>query len=66
MRNDIAVFKGGMSGASILQVPKLILGAYILLTFPRNMLDLIATMQSAVAFAHAHGIEVPAEATAVV
>ena len=66
MKNSIAGFKGGMSGASLLQGPKLMSGVYIVTTFPGNMLSLAETMQNAVAFAHAHGIEVPSEATSVI
>jgi hypothetical protein len=66
MRSGLDGFKGGMSGASVLQAPKLLSGAYIVKTFPENMLSLTDTMKNAVAFARAHGIEVPPEATSVI
>src|SRR5882757_5444747 len=59
MRSNIDGFNGGLAGASVLQAPKLRSGAYIVKTFPGNMQRLTETMKNAVAFARAHGIEVP-------
>jgi hypothetical protein len=66
MRSGIEGFKSGMSGASVLQAPKLASGAYVVKTFPGNLQNLTETMKNAVAFAKSHGIEVPPEATAVI
>jgi hypothetical protein len=66
MRTDIDAFKNGLSGASMLQTPKLQSGAYIVKSFPGNLQNLTETMKNAVAFAKSHGIEVPPEATSVI
>jgi hypothetical protein len=66
MRKDVDAFKGGLSGASLLETPKLQTGAYVLTSFPTNLQHLSETMKNAIAFAHANGIEVPAEATSVI
>jgi hypothetical protein len=66
MSKDVDAFRGGLSGASMLQAPKLQTGAYIVKSFPGNLQTLTETMKDAVAFAHSHGIEVPPEATAVI
>ena len=66
MSKDVDAFRGGLAGASVLQVPKLQTGAYVVKTFPGNLQNLTETMRNAVAFAHSHGIEVPPEATAVI
>jgi hypothetical protein len=66
MRKDIDSFKGALSGASLLETPKLQTGAYIVTSFPGNLQNLTGTMQNAAAFAKTNGIEVPAEATSVI
>jgi hypothetical protein len=66
MSKDVDAFRSGLSGASLLQTPKLQTGAYIVKSFPGNLQNLTETMKNAVAFAHSHGIEVPPEATAVI
>jgi hypothetical protein len=66
MSKDIDGFRSGLSGASLMQTPKLQSGAYVVKTFPGNLQNLTETMKNAVAFAHSHGIEVPPEATAVI
>lgn len=66
MSKDIDAFRSGLSGASLLQTPKLQSGAYVVKTFPGNLQNLTETMKNAVAFARSHGIEVPPEATAVI
>jgi len=66
MRGDIDTFKNGLSGASLLQTPKLQSGAFIVKSFPGNLQNLTDTTKNAVAFAKSHGIEVPAEATSVI
>jgi hypothetical protein len=66
MQKDVDAFKGGLSGASILDTPKLQTGAYVVTSFPGNLHNLSETMKNAVAFAKSNGIEVPPEATAVI
>jgi hypothetical protein len=66
MRKDIDSFKSGLSGASIMETPKLQTGAYVVTSFPGNLQNLTETMKNAVAFAKSNGIEIPAEATAVI
>jgi hypothetical protein len=66
MRGDIDSFKNGLSGASLMQTPKLQSGAFIVKSFPGNLQNLTDTMKNAVAFAKSHGIEVPADATSVI
>ena len=66
MRKDIDSFKSGLSGASIMETPKLQTGAYVVTSFPGNLQNLTETMKNAVAFAKSNGIEVPSEATAVI
>jgi hypothetical protein len=66
MSKDVDAFRSGLSGASLLQTPKLQTGAYIVKSVPGNLQNLTETMKNAVAFAHSHGIEVPPEATAVI
>jgi hypothetical protein len=66
MSKDVDAFRSGVSGASLLQAPKLQTGAYIVKSFPGNLQNLTETMKNAVAFAHSHGIEVPPEATSVI
>jgi hypothetical protein len=66
MHKDIDAFKSGLSGASIMETPKLQTGAYVVTSFPGNLQNLTETMKNAVAFAKTNGIEVPSEATAVI
>jgi hypothetical protein len=66
MQKDIDAFKNGLSGASLLETPKLQTGAYVVTSFPGNLQNLTETMKNAVAFAKTNGIEVPPEATAVI
>jgi hypothetical protein len=66
MHKDIDAFKNGLSGASLLETPKLQTGAYVVTSFPGNLQNLTETMKNAVAFAKTNGIEVPPEATAVI
>jgi len=65
MSKDVDAFRSGLSGASILQTPKLQAGAYVVKSFPGNLQNLTETMKNAAAFARSHGIEVPPEATSV-
>lgn len=66
MQQDVNNFRSGLSGASVLEAPKLQAGTYVITTFPRSLLNLTETMKNAVAFARSHGIEVPPEATAAI
>jgi hypothetical protein len=66
MRQDATAFGNGLSGASVLQVPKLQAGAYIVKSLPGNTVNLSETLKSAVAFANSHGIEVPPVANSVI
>ena len=66
MRQDATAFGNGLSGASVLQVPKLQAGAYIVKSLPGSTVNLTETLKTAVAFANSHGIEVPPVANSVI
>jgi hypothetical protein len=65
MKQDVAGFSKGLAGPGALQAgTKLQSGAFIVKTLPGSISTTASTLSSAVSFAHSHGIEVPADATA--
>jgi hypothetical protein len=63
MRKSVVDFTSGLKHASLLAVPKLQAGAYVVSAFPEGMKTLGGTLQSAVSFAKANDIPVPPDAT---
>jgi hypothetical protein len=63
MSKDAKQFSSGLSGASVLQLPKLQAGAYIVKNLPTSVSNLSSVLKNAVDFAKGNGVAVPADAT---
>lgn len=65
MRKDTQTFASSLSGASLLQLPKLQAGAYIVKNLPIGISNLASVLKSAIDFAKTNGVDVPKDATSV-
>lgn len=63
MTNDAQGFSSGLSGASLMMLPKLQSGVYIVKSLPGNVSNLSNSLKSAIDFAKSNGVEIPADAT---
>lgn len=66
MGKEAQGFASNMSTVSPLQMGKLQSGVYIAKNLPGNVTNLTSVLKSAIDFARANGVEVPAEATSVI
>ena len=63
MSKDVMAFKNAAASASLLDVPKLQPGLYVVSTVPTNVTNLSNALTNAVSFAKSHDIPVPDDAT---
>lgn len=63
MKGSFQSFSSSLSSASPMMLPKLQSGAYIVSTLPSSIKNLSSALNSAVAYAKAHDIALPKEAT---
>jgi hypothetical protein len=63
LRKPVQDFATALPGASLLQVPQLQSGAYLVKSFPGSMKSLTGALNSAVSFARSNDIPVPPDAT---
>ncbi|XAH25281.1 hypothetical protein AAFF27_08835 [Xylophilus sp. GW821-FHT01B05] len=63
MRGDVQNFSSGLSSASLLQLPKLQSGVYVVKSLPTSAANLTDSLKSAIDFARHNGVEVPSDAT---
>jgi hypothetical protein len=63
LSKPIQSFASGLKGASMLDLPKLQTGSFIVTNFPTGLKNLTDSLQSAISFAKSHDIPVPADAT---